>query len=325
MRRTVVIGLCASALTFGARANADGTTACTDASSQGQIQRDAHKLVEARNQFILCAKRECPGVVRKDCTTWLEQVQASVPTVVPIALDAAGNSLPAVKVSIDGKLLVDKIDGRAVEVNPGTYTFTFEAPDGTKVEKPVVVAEGEKDRRVTATLAKPEAVATAAPPPPTTIVPAPPPSSSLPVEGAPRTSLGPWKTTVTIGALLCAGATGCDSILGIGNPSLADGGGVALVSPDGSPGNSSGGSSGSGSGSSSGTSSGASSGSSSGASSGSSSGVSSGSSSGTSSGASSGASSGRSSGTSSGGAFDGDADGCSPCVLGTSTIGNCCL
>jgi hypothetical protein len=154
-------------LTHGTWAHADGTTTCTDASSQGQIQRDAHKLVEARGQFIICARQECPGVVRKDCATWLEQVQASLPTVVPIAADEAGNSLPNVRVSVDGKLLVEKTDGRAIEINPGTYTFTFEAPDGTKAESQVVVAEGEKDKRIGATIARPAPAVVAATPPAT--------------------------------------------------------------------------------------------------------------------------------------------------------------
>ena len=196
MRKSLVLCLCASALTLGTWARADATTTCTDASSQGQIQRDAHKLVEARDQFIICAKKECPSVVRKDCATWLEQVQASLPSVVPIAADEAGNSLPDVKVSMDGKLLVDKLDGRAVEINPGTYMFTFEAPDGTKTDKQVVVAEGEKDKRIAATIARPAEMGTGAVTPPGTInEPTPPPTSpSTPAEVPPAvSSTSPWK------------------------------------------------------------------------------------------------------------------------------------
>jgi hypothetical protein len=216
MRKTLVVCLCASALTYGAWARADETTTCTDASSQGQIQRDAHKFVEARNQFLVCAKQECPSVVRKDCTTWLEQVQASLPTVVPIATDEAGNSLPGVKVSMDGKVLLEKIDGRSVEVNPGTYTFTFEAPDGTKSEKQVVVAEGEKDKRVTATIAKPGAALSTAPPtagaeplPPQT-----PPST--PAGGPPaEASSSPLKTIGIVTAGLGVVGLGLGTVFGV--------------------------------------------------------------------------------------------------------------
>jgi hypothetical protein len=218
MRKTLVVCLYASALTYGAWAHADETTTCTDASSQGQIQRDAHKFVEARNQFLVCAKQECPSVVRKDCTTWLEQVQASLPTVVPIATDEAGNSLPGVKVSLDGKLLLEKIDGRSVEVNPGTYTFTFESPDGTKAEKQVVVAEGEKDKRVTATIAKPGAVPTAAAPPPSiTDAPAPAPTPlSTPAESSPaESSSSPFKTVGIVTAGVGIVGLGLGTVFGV--------------------------------------------------------------------------------------------------------------
>jgi hypothetical protein len=200
MRKLLALSLCMSSLGYALGARAD-TAACTNASSQGQILRDAHKLVEARNQFLICARQVCPSVVRKDCTTWLEQAQATVPTIVPIATDDAGNSLPGVKVLIDGNVLVEKNDGRAVEVNPGTYTFTFVAPDGTKVDRQVVVAEGEKDKRVVAAVVKPVAAPgpqAAAPPPITVNVTTPSPATSgpPPAESAPQpeASHSPWRT-----------------------------------------------------------------------------------------------------------------------------------
>jgi hypothetical protein len=119
---------------------------------------------------------------------------------------------------MDGKLLVDKINGRAVEVNPGTYTFTFEAPDGTKTEKQIVVAEGEKDKRVTATIGKPVAVVAGAPPPAsTTIVLAPPPASqNPPVENTPVvTSSGPWKTIGIVTAGVGVVGLGLGSVFGV--------------------------------------------------------------------------------------------------------------
>jgi hypothetical protein len=185
MRKTLGLCLVASASTFGALARAETTATCTDASSQGQIQRDAHKLVEARDEFLICARQECPAVVRKDCTVWLEQVQTSLPTVVPMASDEAGNGLPGVRVSMDGKVLIEKIDGQAVDVNPGTHTFTFEAADGTKTEVQIVVAEGEKDKRIAATMVKAGA---------TPAFQGAAPASALPEEPVARASSAPWKT-----------------------------------------------------------------------------------------------------------------------------------
>jgi hypothetical protein len=71
-------------------------------------------------------------------------------------------------------------------VNPGTPTFTFEAADGTKTDVQVVVAEGQKNERVAATIGKPQKAATALPPPQA------PRSTST--ESAPgESSSGPWK------------------------------------------------------------------------------------------------------------------------------------
>ena len=213
MRKTLVLGVSTAALALGAPASADSTTVCTGASSQGQTARDAHRLVEARDQFLICAKQECPGVVRKDCTAWLEQVQASLPTVVPIANDVAGNGLAGVKVSIDGKVLLEKADGRAVEVDPGTHVFTFEAADGQKTDLQIVVAEGQKDKRIAATIGKP--AEPAAPPlAPATAPPAP--ASASPGAPAPaETSSGPWKTVGIVTAGLGVVGIGLGSVFGV--------------------------------------------------------------------------------------------------------------
>jgi hypothetical protein len=199
MKTALFLGVCAMTTLASVEALADDKAVCLDAASQGQTLRDAHRLVEARNQFLVCARQECPSVVRKDCTTWVEQAQSSLPTVVPLATDAAGGSLPGVKVSMDGKVLLDKADGRAVEVNPGTHTFTFETADGTKIDLQVVVAEGQKNERVAATIGKPQKAAMALPPPPafTSAAPtpaAPPAPASTSAERAPgESSSGPWK------------------------------------------------------------------------------------------------------------------------------------
>jgi hypothetical protein len=209
MRKTLALCLLASALTHGAPARAEGHAACTDASSQGQIQRDAHKLLEARAQFFLCARQECPGVVRRDCSAWLEQVQASIPTVVPIATDEAGNGLVGARVSMDGKVLLERIDGQAVDVNPGTHTFTFEAADGTKADIQMVIAEGQKDKRITATIAK-------APVSPGPVAPPGPALSSLPESPPPEPpSSAPWKTIGLVTAGVGVVGLGLGTVFGL--------------------------------------------------------------------------------------------------------------
>jgi hypothetical protein len=134
------------------RADGAGGSTCSETYIRAQTLRNERKLLEAREALRTCAQASCKDFIVKDCALWLDQVQTSLPTIVPIATDAGGNDLAGVKLSMDGKTLVEKVEGRSVEVNPGTHTFTFEAPDGTKAEKQAIVSEGEKGKRIVATL-----------------------------------------------------------------------------------------------------------------------------------------------------------------------------
>jgi hypothetical protein len=144
-----------TSMALSAPAWADGPDAssCVDAYSKAQTQRNERKLVEARQSLLVCAQPTCKDFIVKDCTDWLDQVKAALPSIVPVALDAGGNAIFNVKVTMDGAQLVAKIDGRSVEVNPGPHTFVFEnAADGTKAQKDVLVAEGEHEKRISVTL-----------------------------------------------------------------------------------------------------------------------------------------------------------------------------
>lgn len=153
MKRSARVGALAvfSFVSLSAPAWADGPDAssCVDAYSKAQTLRNERKLVEARQSLLTCAQPTCKDFIVKDCTDWLDQVKSALPTVVPVANDASGNALVNVKVTMDGAPFVAKIDGRSVEVNPGPHTFIFESSDGTKQQKDVLVAEGEKEKRIT--------------------------------------------------------------------------------------------------------------------------------------------------------------------------------
>ncbi len=141
---------------------ADPPNACADAYGRAQELRSKRKLIGARDALRVCSQQTCPAFIVKDCTSWLDEVQASLPSVVPVATDAQGNDLAGVKVSMDGEVLFESSDGRSVDVDPGRHTFTFElrGPRGDEappVVKHVVVAEGEKNKRIAAIVQKPGA------------------------------------------------------------------------------------------------------------------------------------------------------------------------
>jgi hypothetical protein len=164
MKRIFLLALVAIPLvTSQAMADKPRSAECSDAYTRAQTLRRDRRLIDARDALRICAQPTCKDFIVKDCTAWLDQVQSSVPTVVPIATDADGNNLPGVRVSMDGRLLLGSIDGRSVDVDPGTHTFSFEAPDGTKAEKQTVVAEGEQNKQVAVVLGKPHPAPATAP------------------------------------------------------------------------------------------------------------------------------------------------------------------
>src|SRR5262249_39749169 len=113
----------------------------------------------------------CPHVVRKDCLRWMDELRESQSSIVLGARDEAGNDVLDVRVSIDGKVAADVLDGKAILGDPRPHRLGFEGGRGPSVELDIVVREGEKNRVVAVALrrsvaAPAPAPADAAPPPP---------------------------------------------------------------------------------------------------------------------------------------------------------------
>jgi hypothetical protein len=70
-----------------------------------------------------------------------------MPTVVFEAKDAAGAMVFAVKVTMDGAVLAERLQGAALAIDPGEHTFTFDVAGRPSVEKHLMIFEGEKLRR----------------------------------------------------------------------------------------------------------------------------------------------------------------------------------
>lgn len=136
---------------IGARAHAGPAETCADASEKGQLLRLQGKLSEARAQFRACVDDACPPIVRKDCSQFLVDLEAAMPTVVLGAKDASGD-LVDVRVKSAGKTIAEKLDGKAVAMDPGAYDLVFESPGHLSVSQRVVVREGEKNRVIAVTL-----------------------------------------------------------------------------------------------------------------------------------------------------------------------------
>lgn len=160
---------------------ADDTQQCLDASSAAQDRRRETQLIAAREQLLVCARATCPGVVQRDCVTWLAEVDAAMPTVVLSLKDSKGVDVIDARVELDGKPFVEQITGAAVAIDPGVHRLRVVASAGV-VEEQLVIREGEKNRLVTLALPAP---AEPAPPPPKTT------TAIEPAQRTPRDELRP--------------------------------------------------------------------------------------------------------------------------------------
>jgi hypothetical protein len=127
-------------------AHAADVQACLASSEKGQRARGAGRLREARESFLVCGNEGCPAIVRRDCNQWTSELTTALPTVVFGAKDKAGRDLFDVTVTMDGEVLIKKLDGKAVFVDPGPHTFRFETAGAPAVTEKALVKEGEKSR-----------------------------------------------------------------------------------------------------------------------------------------------------------------------------------
>jgi hypothetical protein len=127
---------------------ADPTTVdCLSANERSIKARTENRLRDARAELLTCAAESCPADIRNECARRVSEVNASMPTIVFEAKDAAGNDVSAVKVFMDDQLLIERLQGSALSIDPGPHKFRFEAAGVEPIEKQYVIAQGQKDRR----------------------------------------------------------------------------------------------------------------------------------------------------------------------------------
>jgi hypothetical protein len=181
--------LCTALVLLPLAARAD-VAACVTAAEQGQVQRDERALGAARTSFLACVDASCPAAVRKECATWLADVDARLPSIVIVARDARGNDLNDAQVWLDDRALAAGELGRELTLDPGAHHVKARLGE-REVELAITAGEREKGRMVT--LALPDPPQREKPP-----VDEPPPPEE-------KRWLGPVITT-SAGVLLAGGA-----------------------------------------------------------------------------------------------------------------------
>jgi hypothetical protein len=140
--------LSAAALLPAAAAQADMTKEqCIDANAKGQDLLHDGKLTAARVELQSCAAATCPAMIQGDCTKRLDDLERRQPAIVFDAKDASGNDLSAVSVTMDGAPLLEKLDGKALHLDPGEHVFVFTTAGAPPVTKKLVLVESDQARR----------------------------------------------------------------------------------------------------------------------------------------------------------------------------------
>lgn len=157
---------------------AAGKKECAASYVEAQKLKAQSSFKKAREQLLICAKDECLEAVRKDCVAWLDEVAASLPSIVIEAKGPDGKETFDVKVSIDGEVVAEKLDVKAIEVDPGTHKLVLEYAGEPPVEQELIVRQGQKNKIIEVSFAKKSAPKpAAAEPEPDTAEPDPKPSS----------------------------------------------------------------------------------------------------------------------------------------------------
>jgi hypothetical protein len=115
-------------------------------------------------------------VLRTQCAQWVAELEQQTPTVVLVARGPQGEDVVAARVVLDGREITQRLDGKAIAVDPGPHTFRFSIDGAPPHEETVLVTQGEHERRVVADFRR-ATTATASTPSSPTTRPAPIPAA----------------------------------------------------------------------------------------------------------------------------------------------------
>lgn len=187
---------------------------CGDAYEKAQEQRASGALLSARRELSVCAAATCPAFIRDDCTSWENEIDQQLPSVM-FQIRAQGQIVSTVAIKKDGAPFGDYAPEQLIPIDPGEYIFDFEAPGYQDATRHVTLKLGSKKRVISVDLlplaVAPEAVSVAPlalPPSAARAAPALPTQPTQPTPSprpaAQGVALAPW----LLGGLGVAGITG---------------------------------------------------------------------------------------------------------------------
>jgi hypothetical protein len=126
---------------------------CLGAFEETQSLREAGKLLAARQQALTCSQEACPDVVKTKCKTWQREIDEATPSIVVRVVDERGQDTTQATLTIDGAASAQRLDGLPISLDPGEHVVRVERPGQPPREERLVLALGERARRVTLSFA----------------------------------------------------------------------------------------------------------------------------------------------------------------------------
>ncbi len=125
-----------------------GAVDCAAAYESAQTERQAGHFLAASNQAMQCSQSSCNQAIVRECISLFESIQAEMPSMVFSARRADGGELTEVRVEMDGQPLLDRLDGKALPLDPGGHTFKFTTEGFEPKEVSHTARVGERNRLV---------------------------------------------------------------------------------------------------------------------------------------------------------------------------------
>src|SRR5947207_9093734 len=113
---------------------------CASMSERGQRERNARKLLDAREDFRNCRAASCPVQVRGDCATWFGELEGETPSIILRARDSRDHDVINVRVYANDRLITDHLDGGVIDMDPGPYDLRCESASGAVAKEKVLLS-----------------------------------------------------------------------------------------------------------------------------------------------------------------------------------------
>ena len=141
----------------------DAAPNCAESYEKAQTDRASGEYLSALESARACSQYQCSAAIIRECIKLYDAIEGNVPSLVFAAKGVDGSALVNVRVTMDGKPLLDHLDGKPVYLNPRAYLFRFEADGLPPVETYQTARVGDKNRLIEVVLGTPAARAEPAP------------------------------------------------------------------------------------------------------------------------------------------------------------------